>query len=124
MGAANAAPIPQGGRTMRARLFGAGVALLFIATTGPLQAANRDLSLVEAAKAGDTKAVRELLRRNANPNDAEVDGTTALHWAVERDDPAMVDALLKAGANAKAANRYGVAPLSAAAENGNGAIVE
>ena len=34
------------------------------------------------------------------------------------------DALLEAGANVAATNRYGVAPLSLAAENGNAAIVE
>jgi ankyrin repeat protein len=52
------------------------------------------------------------------------DGTTALHWAVNRDDLEAVDLLLRSGANAKAANRYGVTPLSLACTNGNGAIVE
>ena len=32
--------------------------------------------------------------------------------------------LLRAGANVKAANRYGVTPLSLACTNGNGAMVE
>ena len=36
----------------------------------------------------------------------------------------MVELLLRAGANVKAANRYGVTPLSLACTNGNGALVE
>jgi uncharacterized protein len=53
----------------------------------------------------------------------EVDGTTALHRAVERDDLPAATALLKAGADANAANRYGVTPLSLACTNGDGAMV-
>ena len=53
----------------------------------------------------------------------DVDGTTPLHWAVYQDDAETVGALLRAGANVKAANRYGVTPLSLACTNGNGVIV-
>jgi ankyrin repeat protein len=53
----------------------------------------------------------------------EIDGTTALHRAVERDDLPAATALLKAGADANAANRYGVTPLSLACTNGDGAMV-
>ena len=49
----------------------------------------------------------------------EADGTTPLHWAVRSDDLETSKALLGAGANASAANRYGVTPLSLAAVNGN-----
>ena len=57
-------------------------------------------------------------------NAPEADGTTALHWVVRADDVEMVRLLLGAGASPKAANRYGVTPLSLAAVNGNLAIVE
>ncbi len=57
-------------------------------------------------------------------NAAASDGSTALHWAVHRDALDVVDLLLAAGANPKAANRYGVTPLSLAATNGNARIVE
>ena len=53
----------------------------------------------------------------------DVDGTTPLHWAVYQDDVQTVGSLLRAGADVKAANRYGVTPLSLACTNGNGAIV-
>ena len=60
----------------------------------------------------------------ADVNQADADGSTPLHWAVQRDDPALVELLVNAGANVKAANRYGIAPLSIAARNGNAVIVE
>ena len=51
------------------------------------------------------------------------DGTTALHRAVYRDDAALAEQLLEAGAEVDAANRYGVTPLSLACLNGNGRTV-
>ena len=53
---------------------------------------------------GDSAAVRTLLSQKADVNAPQADGATALHWAVYRDDVAIVDLLLKAGANAKVAN--------------------
>ena len=47
----------------------------------------------------------------------------SLHWAVYRDDVARVEALLKGGANAGAANDLGITPLHLAAVNGSAAIV-
>jgi len=52
-------------------------------------------------------------------NVSEPDGSTPLHWAVESDDLEMTRLLLKAGADAKRANRYGMTPLHLAAVNGN-----
>ena len=51
------------------------------------------------------------------------DGTTALHEAVRRNDLKTVDALIKRGADVKAATRYGVTAMSLAATNGNAAIL-
>jgi ankyrin repeat protein len=48
----------------------------------------------------------------------------ALYRAVERDDLAAVDKLLKSGADAKAANRYGITPLHLAATNGSAPAIE
>ena len=52
----------------------------------------------------------------------DVDGTTALHWAVRRDDASTVARLLRRGADPDAANRYGVTPLMLASVNGNAEI--
>ena len=51
------------------------------------------------------------------------DGTTPLHQAVRQNDLKAVDTLVKAGANVKAATRYGVTPLQIAATNGNAAML-
>ncbi|HLF13187.1 MAG TPA: ankyrin repeat domain-containing protein [Gammaproteobacteria bacterium] len=61
---------------------------------------------------------------SADVNDADPDGTTALHWAVHRNDLKSATALLQAGASVDAANRYGVTPLHLATENGNALMVE
>ena len=55
---------------------------------------------------------------------ATVDGTTPLHFAVHNDNLEEAAKLIRAGADAKAANRYGVTPLVLACTNGNGAMVE
>jgi ankyrin repeat protein len=51
-------------------------------------------------------------------------GATELHWAAHRDDVALVDRLIRQGANVNAANEYGVTPLVLACTNRNAAIVE
>ena len=63
------------------------------------------------------------LDAGADVNAAQVDGMTALHWAVYRDDAETAGLLVRAGANVNAANRYGVPPLSLACTNGNADLV-
>ena len=70
-----------------------------------------------AAAATDGKGARDV-------NAREADGTTALHWAARADDTDEVRRLLRAGARADMANRYGVTPLALAAANGNAAIMD
>ena len=79
----------------------------------------RDTRLVEAVKAGNTTAAVALLTKKADPNGAEADGTTPLHWAVRNNDLTLIDRLIRAGANAKAANRFGATPIQLACENGS-----
>jgi uncharacterized protein len=80
--------------------------------------------LVEAAKHDDKAGVRSLLQKKSDPNAAEADGTTALHWAAYRDDLEIADLLLKAGAKASAANDLGATPLWNASQNGSRAMVK
>jgi ankyrin repeat protein len=94
-----------------------GLAALVLASTaaaGPL---------ASAAKSGDAASVRALLEQRADPNDADADGTTALHWAVHSGDVELASALLEAGASASARNRYGLPPLNLASENGDESMV-
>jgi ankyrin repeat protein len=57
-------------------------------------------------------------------NAADVEGMTALHWAAHWNDLDAAKQLIRAGANAKAANRYGVTPLHEASTVGNVAMIE
>jgi ankyrin repeat protein len=54
----------------------------------------------------------------------QVDGATALHWAVYRDDLDATDMLIRAGAKLNIANREGVTPLAMAALYGNAAMID
>ena len=96
--------------------------LSVVATTVGAEA--RKAPLVDAVKAADAAAVRRMLSQQVDVNTPEVDGTTALHWAVHRDDLDTVDMLIRAGADVTAANRYGVTPISLACTNGSVPIIE
>ena len=69
-------------------------------------------TLVEAAKAGDEAAASGLLQQHADVNAPESDGTTALHWAVYRNDETLVTQLIRAGANVNAKNKFDSTPMS------------
>src|SRR5215471_15228624 len=81
-------------------------------------------TLADAAEQRDQARVRALVASHVDVNAAQVDGTTALHWAAYYDDAETVALLVRAGANVNAVNRYGVPPLSLACSNGGGAIVK
>jgi ankyrin repeat protein len=72
---------------------------------------------------GDREAVRAALARTADVNLPRSDGSTALHWAVERDDLDMADVLIRAGAHVTVRTREGVTPLQLAAANGSAPIL-
>jgi ankyrin repeat protein len=80
-------------------------------------------SVADAAMRGDRVAVRTALAQKADVNAPQVDGSTALHWAAERDDVEMADLLIRAGARATVATREGVTPLQLAAVNGSAAMI-
>jgi ankyrin repeat protein len=84
---------------------------------GP-QAQGREL-VADAAERRDLEALRTLLKQGADPNAAQPDGATALHWAVYWDDHQAVDILVRAGAKPDAVNDLGVFPLSLACANGS-----
>jgi uncharacterized protein len=99
------------------------IAVVLLVAAGP-QPARADTTLADAAERMDRAQVRTLLKARVAVDAAQVDGMTALHWAVHHDDAQMVDQLLRAGASPQSANRYGVTPLSLACTNGNAALVQ
>ena len=62
--------------------------------------------VADAAMKKDITAVRSLLQRKADVNAAQVDGATALHWAVRQDNLEMADLLIRAGVSMLARGRF------------------
>src|SRR4051794_20709563 len=94
--------------------------IAFFALGGAVRAA--DSPLADAAQAGDRATVEKLIHDGIDVNSAQVDGTTALHWAARRDDLPLAKAAIAAGASVNAENRYGVRPLSLVCTAGNTAL--
>jgi ankyrin repeat protein len=88
---------------------------------GQTAAAN---DLVDAAKEGDSAAVRSLLDGGTDVDAREVDGSTALHWAVYEDDLDVVQTLIDAGADATIATREGATPMSLASLIGDARMID
>ena len=102
------------------RLVGITVALL--ASVVSVSAATSELA--DATMARNAQTVRSLLQKKADVNAPQVDGSTALHWAVRYDDLDTADLLIRAGARVSATNREGVTPLQLAAMNGSAPMID
>jgi ankyrin repeat protein len=92
------------------------VIVYLLAATG-FAAAHSEIA--DAVMRGDKAALRVQLARKADVNLTQVDGSSALHWAVYRDDLEMADMLIRAGANVDVRNRENITPLFLAALYGN-----
>ena len=80
--------------------------------------------IIDAVRKGDKDALRSLIAKGTNVNEAEADGATALHWAAYRDDLLAANELLKAGAKVNAANDLGATALWTASQNGSETMVK
>jgi len=100
------------------------VAAVLVTIAGSSLAAATRSPVADAVMKGDKAALRAALQQKADVNLPQVDGATALHWAVYRDDGEAADLLIKAGATADVKNREGVTPLAMASLYGSAAMVE
>ena len=82
-----------------------------------------DFPVADAAERADWEQLSSLLANNGDATVSQVDGMTALHWAVWHDNPEATALLAKHGADVSAPNKYGVTPLSIACTNGNSAMI-
>ena len=80
--------------------------------------------VADAARDGDRAAVQKLISQKADVNAPQVDGSTALHWAVYRDDAQLLDMLIRARADVNPTTREGVTPLAMASLYGNAAMID
>src|SRR5262245_35319074 len=99
------------------------VAAMVIGAVALCAAAGKS-EVADAVMRGDTAALRTLLRQQADINAPQIDGATALHWAVYRNDLESADLLIAAGARVDAANRESFTPLIMAAVYGNAPMID
>ena len=75
-------------------------ALLWVLIVNIASGAGSDVA--DAAQRGDRAAVQKLIQQKTDVNAPQVDGATAVHWAVYRADDQLLDLLIRAGADVKA----------------------
>jgi len=92
----------------------------FLAASG-FGAAQADLA--DAVLKGDAAGVEAMLDQGAGINDAQTDGSTALHWSVYRDDVELTNRLIEAGADVSRVTREGITPLFLASLYGKPEII-
>jgi len=97
--------------------------VLFLSTGTRHMAAGR-ADVADAVMKRDKAALRALLEQKADVNAAQVDGATALHWAVYHDDREAIDLLINSGAKIDVKNREGVTPLRLASLYGNVPLID
>ncbi len=102
-----------------ARLLGALAVALIAAGASRVES-----PVADAAMHGDVAAVRALLDAGADPDAAQGDGMTGLHWAGERGDTAVARLLLDVHADVERQTRVGAyRPLHLAARGGFDRVV-
>jgi ankyrin repeat protein len=94
------------------------VALVVLCSSVLCFAASRS-DVADAVMNGNRAALQSLLQQKADVNAPQVDGATALHWAVYRNDVDIARLLIQAGAKVDTANREGITPLFMASLYGN-----
>jgi ankyrin repeat protein len=97
--------------------------LIILAATLPA-AERADMRLIDAVRNQDEPLVRTLLNQHADVHTRAGDGSTALLWAAHFNALETATLLIRAGADANAANDFRMTPLSEACTNGNGRLVE
>src|SRR5262245_51029456 len=86
--------------------------LITLRAVAPAAVTNSDLRLVDAARSQDQQQIRTLLNQRIDVNARSADGSTALLWAAHWNDLATGGLLIRAGADANAANELRMTPLS------------
>ena len=89
-----------------------GAFLMTLALAAGARAADVDLRLIEAVRNQDQQLIRTLLNQRVDVNARAGDGSTALLWAAHSNALEIAGMLVRAGADANAANDFRMTPLS------------
>ncbi len=98
--------------------------LLAVGLLSALLGQAEEAPLADRIEAQEYPQALALLESEININGQQVDGMSALHWAVYYNQTALALRLIERGADATLTNRYGIAPLTLGCMNGNGNIVK
>ena len=83
-----------------------------------------DISILDAAKAGDIETVKQHLAAGTDVDAKDKYGRTPLHLAPGSGHKEIAELLIAKGADVNAKSKYGVTPLHYAAGNGHKEIAE
>ncbi len=75
--------------------------------------------LINAVKQSRNEDISRLLETSIDINYQSADGTTALHWAIHRDNDLVIELLIKKGINVNLQDETGATALWVAVKNGN-----
>ncbi|MDZ7778905.1 MAG: ankyrin repeat domain-containing protein [Gemmatimonadota bacterium] len=106
-------------RSASRRMWLVALAMFALSGHGPPEA-----PVADAAMRDDVEEVRSLLERGVDPNAAQGDGMTGLHWAAERGSVELASALIDAGAELDPRTRLGsYTPVHLAARGGHDGVL-
>jgi TonB family protein len=91
---------------------------------GPVRDDPSVTPLMRAARDGETKRLKSLLKHDVSLNDKDAFGWTALVYAIKRNDLEMVKAIVERGADLSVSDDAGFTALMVAATDGRATIVK
>jgi uncharacterized protein len=99
-------------------------AICMFAAALPGTAETSPATLANLIQTGNRRAALDKIRAGVDVNEAQLDGTRPIHWAVYRVDYELLDALLARKAKVDVANEFGATPLAEAAKLGDARLVK
>lgn len=98
--------------------------ILLVAAAAPVLPQTQSGQLATVIQEGRRAAAFAMIRAGADVNEAQLDGTRPIHWAVYRVDYDLADALIARKARVDVANEFGHTPLAEAVKQGDARMVK